>query len=108
MNRDPQLDGGRRVIALPAFAKTLPVQGHGFTLRLHRGIRMSGIDDPSNGPASTAEPGAATPARGRKRAPWHPPKLTRIPLAATLLGGTVGNEGNGVFAFTVTPPMRDP
>ena len=93
---------------MPAFAKTLPVQGRTLTLRLHRGIRMSGIDDPSNGPVPTAELGAATPARGRKRVPRHPPKLTRIPLAATLLGGTVGNEGNGVFAFINPAPVHEP
>ena len=38
------------------------------------------------------------------RAPWQPPRLTRVPLTRTELGGTVGNEGNGVFAFTQLPP----
>jgi hypothetical protein len=49
-------------------------------------------------PAVESENAAAPLAR--PRAPWQPPRLTRFPLARTELGGTVGNEGNGVFTFT--------
>lgn len=45
--------------------------------------------------APMAPDGAAV----RRRAPWRAPKVARVPIRQTLLGGSVGNEGNGVFAF---------
>jgi hypothetical protein len=47
-----------------------------------------------------AEPPAAT---GDGRLPWRRPELTRLPMSETLLGGSVGNEGNGAFAFSQFP-----
>ena len=44
-------------------------------------------------------PPDASEAAGAGRAAWRAPTLTRLPINQTLLGGTVGNEGNGVFAF---------
>lgn len=55
--------------------------------------------DPAREIALSA-PGAA----GVGRAAWRAPTLTRLPINQTLLGGSVGNEGNGVFAFTEGGP----
>jgi hypothetical protein len=50
--------------------------------------------------AATADESENAAAPAKPRAPWQAPRLTRFPIARTELGGTVGNEGNGVFAFT--------
>jgi hypothetical protein len=61
---------------------------------------MNASIGPNRGAAPVAESENALTAPAEPRAPWQPPRLTRFPLARTELGGTVGNEGNGVFAFT--------
>jgi hypothetical protein len=60
---------------------------------------MNASIDPNRGAASAADGENALTAPAKPRAPWQPPCLTLFPLARTELGGTIGNEGNGVFAF---------
>ena len=62
-------------------------------------MREADSSDPEIGSAV----GASLSVEGG-RAAWRAPKLTRTPVSRTLLGGTVGNEGNGVFAFSESGP----
>jgi hypothetical protein len=65
---------------------------------------MSCTDELQNPPSAPREPVAELQAGpGDGRLPWRRPEVTRLPMSETLLGGTVGNEGNGVFAFREGP-----